>query len=154
MGYNKPLMKISISHVCATAQMDLGEERYDSQKHWVYAHNAGNSAVAPGYFVVPIVAGSGYSFTVTATTQADLPIGVVVNATAATADYCFLQTKGNCNLEAHADASFASGDLGMVAADGTVVKASAITDIIGPVVAKALSAVASGASGKFWINCR
>jgi hypothetical protein len=60
-------------------------------------------------------------------------------------------TKGFGSIEAEASASFAAGALAILAADGTVTNKTISTGFVGPVCAKTMEAIASGASGQAYI---
>jgi hypothetical protein len=61
---------------------------------YVYVYNDADSFAYPGMIATPIVAGTGYSFTITTTAGLDIPLGVVRNKTFASYAYGWILYKG------------------------------------------------------------
>lgn len=129
---------------------EVGTRLRYGDEDYIFVYNAGNSQISPGYAAI-VSAVTGYSVTVSSTTSVDFAIGVVKHATLTTGTYGWLLTKGFGKVTAEANMSFAAGALAILAADGTVTNKTISTGFVGPVVAKAMAAIASGASGDAYI---
>lgn len=97
--YKQQLWQESVSATTATPSVTLGTRRIVAAKEYVYAYNAA-SAADQGCIVRPQENNdSGYSFTVTTVAGSLQPVmGAVSEATAASGDYCWVQTKGKARL--------------------------------------------------------
>lgn len=147
-----PVLFETVSNVTATPSIDVGTVRREGDEEYIYAYNAGSSTASVGKGVV-VSAVSGYSITVSSTTSVDFCVGHVKHADIPTGSYGWLCTKGWVQADAHADVSFAAGALAILAADGKLTNKTISTGFVAPAHAKAMAAIASGASGTFFIKC-
>ena len=104
-----PIRFESVSAVTATNTVDLGTRAVDGGNEYVYVYNAGNSQISKGFAAV-LSATTGYSVTVSSTTQVDIALGMVKNATLTTGTYGWLMIKGFATFCAGANDSFAAGN--------------------------------------------
>lgn len=142
----------TVSNVTATPSVEVGTRRVYGDEDYLYVYNAGSSTAGVNKGVV-VSAVSGYSITVSSTTMVDICVGHVKHAAIPTGSYGWVCTRGWVQCDAHADQSFAAGGLGVLAADGALTNKSISTGFVAPAHAKAMAAVASGASGTFFIKC-
>jgi hypothetical protein len=129
---------------------EVGTRLRSGDEDYLFVYNAGNSQINPGHAAI-VSAVTGYSVTVSSVTSVDFAVGFVKHATLTTGTYGWLLTKGFGSIEAEASASFAAGALAILAADGTVTNKTISTGFVGTVCAKAMEAIASGASGQAYI---
>lgn len=142
----------TVSNVTATPSVEVGTRRVYGDEDYLYVYNAGSSTAGVNKGVV-VSAVSGYSITVSSTTMVDICVGHVKHAAIPTGSYGWVCTRGWVQCDAHADQSFVAGGLGVLAADGALTNKSISTGFVAPAHAKAMAAVASGASGTFFIKC-
>lgn len=147
-----PVLFETVSNVTATPSIDVGTVRREGDEEYIYAFNAGSSTASVGKGVI-VSAVSGYSITVSSITMVDICVGHVKHADIPTGSYGWLCTKGWVQADAHADQSFAAGALAILAADGKLTNKTSGIAFLAPAHAKAMAAVASGASGTFFIKC-
>ncbi len=151
--YDQQILFEGISNVTATNSVEVGTERKVGDETYRYVYNAGGEQIAPSYGVI-LSAVTGYSVTISSVTSVDFLVGVVKHATLTTATYGWVLTQGFCDIEMEADNSAAAGDLLVLAADGEFANKTISTGYPAPVQAKAMEAIASGASGSAFINVR
>lgn len=147
-----PVLFESVSNVTATPLVEVGTVRREGDEEYIYVYNAGSSTAGVNKGVV-VSAVSGYSVTVSSVTMVDICVGHVKHAAIPTGSYGWICTKGWIQADAHADQSFAAGALAVLAADGALTNKNISTGFVAPAHAKAMAAVASGASGTFFIKC-
>jgi hypothetical protein len=128
----------------------VGDVRHEGANQYRYVFNAGASTLSSGKGAI-LSAVSGYSVTVSSTTSVDLLVGVAVNSIAASA-YGYILEKGFGQVQMGADYSAAAGALLILAADGTFTNKTISTGFVSPGLVKAMSAIASGASGTAYIS--
>ena len=129
----------------------VGDTLANGNELYRFVYNTGSSTANVGDSVV-VSAVSGYSVTVSSTTSVDLCIGVVKHAAIATGYYGYVVTQGFSQVNMGADLSAAAGALLILAADGKLSAKTISTGYVGPVVGKAMQAIASGASGTAYIS--
>ena len=142
----------TVSNVTATPSVEVGRRRTVNDEEYLYVYNAGSSTAGVNKGVV-VSAVSGYSVTVSSVTMVDICVGHVKHTAIPTGSYGWVCTRGWIQADAHADQSFAAGALGVLAHDGALTNKSISTGFVAPAHAKAMAAVASGASGTFFIKC-
>lgn len=116
-----------------------------------FVYNDGNSQITPGHAAV-LSAVAGYSCTVSSTTSVDFAVGVCKHATLTTGTYGWLMTKGFGQVQMGANESCAAGALLVLASDGKLANKTSGIGYTGNLVGKAMSAIASGASGAAYIS--
>lgn len=134
---------------------ELGQETYDSDGNkYVYVYNDCNSQISPSYGVaVQSGVSTGYSVTLSTVTSADLLVGVVKHATIATGNYGWVLTRGVAQVEMLASSgSVATNAPIEIGANGLFAPVSNTTGNKAPIVAKALEAIVSGASGSAYFS--
>jgi hypothetical protein len=131
---------------------ELGTLIQEGGLHYLFVYNSGGHTAPVGYGVVPDSATTGYSVTVSATTSADLCIGVVRNTPLVTGAYGWVVTKGVTSVQMHADASAAARGLLEIGGNGVFVPVSNTTGNKCPAAALTLAGIASAVSGSAFIN--
>jgi len=131
---------------------ELGTEIQEGGIRYLFAYNGGAHTAPVGYGVVPNSSTTGFTFTVSAATSADLVIGVVRNAAIPGGSYGWLVTKGVTPVQMHADASAAVRLLLEVGANGVFVPVSNTTGNKAPAAALTVAAIASAASGNAFVS--
>lgn len=93
--YKQNLFTESVTAVTATNTVELGTRRVVDGKEYVYCYNGADIA-DKRLFVKPLASNStGYTFTVTTVSNSVRPvIGLINEATCATASYCWVLVKG------------------------------------------------------------
>lgn len=130
----------------------LGDRIEHGGAKYLFVYNAGGTQISTGQGCVPVAGGSNYSMTVSSVTMYDLLVGVCKNATIAAAGYGWVVTQGYTNIVTSANTGIAAGDVCVLAANGAFVpKASGIAFLAAPLV-KALSTIASNASGSAYVS--
>lgn len=117
-----------------------------------FVYNTGNSQISTGRAVV-LSAVSGYSVTVSSVTitAGNVPVGVCNHATILTGQYGWIVERGFASCYV-ADAAAVGAAL-IVTEDGGFVTYATAPAALGPIVAKAMSAVASGTvTGLCYVN--
>ena len=151
----------SVSTTTLTNTVPIGTEWGDaSGNKYIYAFNASNSQLSQGQFCVLATNVSGYSVTITNATSVDIAVGMVRNATIATAGFGWLMTKGFAGI-ATDNTSFVTGQgllLGVNGAFGAVTStiASFVTSVIvgralGPIPTQTTCSTAANLNAA-WIN--
>lgn len=155
MGYGYVnLFEETVSAVTATNSVGLGQTRHYNGVDYVYAYNAGNSQINPGYGVIAS-ANSGYSCTLSSAIG-DRCFGVVHNATATTGTYFWLAQQGFVHIQASDTASAAvQGARFFMDANGTFRHAA--TGATGSTwafnaVATAVEAISTAGTGAVYLN--
>lgn len=151
--YSEILNFAGVSQVTQTLgpnDPEVGTRLRSGDEDYIFVYNAGTTQISPGYAAI-LSAVTGYSVTVSSTTSVDFAVGFVKHATLTTGTYGWLLTKGFGKMTAEANMSFAAGALAILAADGTVTNKTISTGFVGPACAKAMAAIASGASGDAYI---
>jgi hypothetical protein len=148
---NTPVYMESISAVTATPSVQVGSLRHVGDEQYIYVYNAGNSQINPAY-AATVSAVSGYSVTVSSTTSVDIAVGVCKHVTLTTGTYGWLMTRGFCEIKMGADNSAAAGVPIGIGTDGTFAHVTQTTIAAGPILGKAMAAIASGASGTAFLR--
>ena len=124
---------------------EIGTRMVVDELEYLFCYNAGGEQIGVGQ-PVTLSGVTGFSVTVSTTTQTDMAIGVRQHSTMVTATYGWIATKGLGTVEMSANESCVTGEVLAVGAEGFGL-ASNSTDFQTPTVAKALESIASGASG-------
>lgn len=149
-----PIRFGSVSMVTATLggnDPTPGDRTVYGDEKYVFVYNAGNSQISPGYGAV-LSAVTGYSVTVSSTTNADFFVGFCKHATLTTGTYGWLVTQGFCQVTTTANDSCVTGQMLTLGVDGTVALKSQSTGYLTPVIGKAMASIASGSSGTAYIS--
>ena len=112
-----PIIFESVSQTTATNSVDLGTEVTVDGRKYTYVYNAGNSQISVGYGAT-VSGTSGYSVTVSSTTNLDALVGVCYHATIATGYYGWLLTRGAGKVKAPASTALVAGDILFAGGDG------------------------------------
>ena len=154
MGQNNSMRWLGVSAVISniTSLNNLpavGEfVREPSTDHeYCFIYNDCNSELKTGDGVVLCSNASAGSVTLSSVSGANMPFGLVKNASIATGCYGFVLTKGFGRVNMHADVSAAVGEPLFLGANGKFGNKSISTGAMANVVGQALSAIASGVSG-------
>lgn len=141
----------TVSNVTATPSEQVGVLRRVGDELYRYVYNAGSSTagVAKGVTVSGV---SGYSVTVSTTTSVDICVGVVKHADIPTGSYGWVMVRGFCEIKMGADNSAAAGVPIGIGTDGTFAHVTQTTIAAGPIIGKAMAAIASGASGTAYMT--
>lgn len=135
MGTNETPSSVTLANT-----VTLGTQWADGAgNQYVYVYNASNSQLSQGQFVVLATNVSGYSVTITNATSVDIGVGVIRNATMATAAYGWAMYRGFSGVSTDS-ASFVTNQCMLLGANGnfgavTSTIASFVTSVI---VGKAL----------------
>lgn len=129
----------------------VGDVASIGNDNYLFVYNAGSSTANVGDGVI-LSAVSGYSVTVSSTTSVDLLVGVVKHTALATGYYGYVCTRGFVNVNMGANLSAAAGAGLILAADGKFTAKTCATGYAGPIQAKAMVAIASGASGTAFVS--
>lgn len=148
---NEKIFNESVSNVTATPSEQVGALRRKDDEQYVYVYNAGNSQISPSYGTT-VSAVTGYSVTVSTTTSVDICMGVVKHATLTTGTYGWLMSRGFCQIQMGANNSAAAGVPIGIGSDGTFAHVTQTTIAAGPILGKAMEAIASGASGSAYLR--
>ncbi len=140
----------SVSQTTLTASVDLGTRRYENGKEYIYVFNGGGASITSGYGCTVSLL-SGYTVTVSSTTQVNHCVGVA-NSTMATSTYGWIQTKGFCKVKLSANNSMALNDPIKLGTDGLFGVNSVATGNIDLQCGFAIEAVASGGSGSIYLR--
>ena len=133
-----------------TASVDLGTRREENGKSYIYVYNGGGASITSGYGCTVSLL-SGYTVTVSSTTQVNHCVGVA-NTTMATATYGWIQTKGFCKIKLSANNSMALNDPIKLGTDGLFGVNSVATGNIDLQCGFAIEAVASAGSGSIYLR--
>ena len=160
MSYNQglPVKFYGVSHVTATLSSrhpQLGMETYDADGNkYVWMYNDCDSTLPPGIgLVLQSGVSTAFSMTLTATTNANIAVGVVKHASIPTNNYGFVLTRGIGIAEMiTASGTVAANQPIALAANGEWDKVSNTTGNLVPAVGVALAAIISGASGSAFFN--
>ena len=116
-----PVVFESVSQTTLTNSVQLGSRRKDAQGYeYVYVYNDGGEQIAPTYGCIQSTGTSGYSVTITSVADvAQRFMGVVKQATIATAYYGWIINKGYCLLEASVDSTVTAMKYVGLAVNGT-----------------------------------
>lgn len=117
--YNTPLYAESISSVTATPSVLTGAHRTEAGDEYRYVYNDGNSQIGPGYGCI-ISAVSGYSVTISSTTNSNGFFGIVKHATLTTGTYGWVMVRGFAPIKAPANSGIAAGAILGIGGDGVV----------------------------------
>ena len=129
---------------------ELGTRMVVDEMEYIFVYNAGGANIGVGQ-PVTVSAVTGYSVTVSCITQVDFAIGVRQHSTLSTGAYGWVAKNGFGIVEMSANESAAAGGALAVGAEGFG-SASNSTDYQTPTVAKAMEAIASGASGSAFFS--
>jgi hypothetical protein len=142
-----PIQFGSVSMVTASLgknDPEPGTVRLEGDEKYIFCYNNGNSQLSVGNAAV--VSGvTGYSVTVSSTSSADIPVGIVKHATLTTGTYGWLLVRGFGTAKMGSNFSCVTGQLLVLGADGTFDIKSNVTGNVGP-CAKAMGSAASGAT--------
>lgn len=148
---NEKIYTESVSAVTATPSEQVGILRRVGDEHYIYVYNNGTSQISPGY-AATISGVTGYSVTVSTTTSVDIAVGVCKHATLTTGTYGWLMTRGFGQVQMGANNSAAAGVPIGIGTDGTFAHVTQTTIAAGPILGKAMEAIASGASGTAYLR--
>ena len=152
-GYQQ-LFTESVSTVTLTPSVALGTRRLEDGVEYLYVYNAGTTVLA-GMGVIPSLM-SGFSVVVSSVTG-DACFGVVTNTDLATSCYGWLAVKGVVTVDmVNNDVTAVTGKGIMLQTNGSFTTVT--TGVTGSTWAHnacgtLLVSVASGSSGKAYINC-
>lgn len=130
---------------------EVGTRMRDGDEEYIFVYNNGGETITKGDLCT-VSAVSGYSVTLSTTTGVDIAVGLCKHATMATATYGWLLTKGFSQINMHADNSVAAGGVLVCGDLGKFFNKTIATGFPSPVIAKAMAAIASGASGTAFLN--
>ena len=155
-----PVGFAGVSQVTATRgtnDPEVGTVIRSGDEEYIYCYNVGSSTINPGHGVI-VSAVTGYSVTVSSVTAVDFFVAVCKHAAVPTGSYGWLVTKGFCAVEMGADNSAAAGQVLCAGVDGTWALKTTTTGLNGAydaqhTQAKAMEAIASGASGMAFVKC-
>lgn len=139
----RELFKETVSAVTATAPADLtpGTIRFEGDKEYQYVYNGGGASAMVGAYVRS-TSTSGYTVTVTGTSQLAIPFGIVQSVTLTTGGYGWVLKRGTTTFIADTNSSFAIGQGICVGTDGKWINASAAAKFV----------VASGTTTTSWAD--
>ena len=143
-----------VSQVTATLGVndpEVGTIFRQGDEEYLFVYNNGNSQISVGQFAV-VTAVTGYSVTVSSTTQVDKPVGVCKNATLTTGTYGWLLTRGFGPVKAVANSALAAGDLLLPGGDGLWSNKAIATGNTANEYGKVMVATASGGIGDAFIK--
>ena|SRR3990167_1395545 len=149
------LFEESVSAVTATNSVQLGTVRYENGRRYQYVYNNGTTAISPGYGCI-ISALTGYSVTISSTTEVKLCFGVVYHNTLTTATYGWVVKDGFVPVQCTASTGLAVGDSLVLGDDGVATRITLITGYTNfPVYTYGyvVQATASGGSGYALVHC-
>lgn len=135
-----------VSQVTATLGVndpEVGTIFRQGDEEYIFVYNNGNSQISVGQAAI-VTAVTGYSVTVSSTTQVDHPVGVVKHATLTTGTYGWLLIRGFGPAKVVANSTVAAGDLLMLGGDGLWSNKSIATGNTGNEFGKVVVATASG----------
>lgn len=144
-----------ISNVTATKgtnDPELGQTTFYNGADYLYVYSSNEASV--GHAVI-MTGTTGYTVSVGTVTNVDIPAGWVQHATLTTGTYGWIATRGVLKMQMSAAASVAIGGLVVAGANGfmnTLIVSGGTVVVQGPAVARALSNVASTASGYFYVR--
>lgn len=151
---NEPIRFAGVSMVTAslgTNDPEVGARTTHNGEEYVFVYNVGSSTANIGHAC--IVSGvSGYSVTVSSVTNADFAVGFVKHSGLATGEYGWLMTRGFMEVEMSPDNSAAVGQMLNLGPDGGLAQVSNTTGQASVYLAKAMEAMASGASGTAYVS--
>lgn len=158
---NHPIRFAGVSMVTATPgsnDPEVGTVITEGDEEYIFVYNTGNSQISVGQGAV-VSAVTGYSVTVSSTSQVDLPVGVVKHSTLTTGTYGFLLTKGFGKYAVTANGPIvAAGDGLTLGADGywaTKLVTTAYSQSVMPsIFGKAVVATASAGVGEAYFRVR
>jgi hypothetical protein len=151
-----PVGFIGKSHVTdalGSNHPEVGTRMRDGDEEYIWVYNNGGSTISIGKGAV-LTAVTGYSVTVSSTTNLDFLVGVCKHVDIATTQYGWLVTKGFTSVEMEADNSAAAGVLLTLGEAGEFAHKSnaTATGYQSPAFGKAMEAIASAASGQAYIS--
>ena len=117
--YTDPAYVESVSNVTASPSVQNGAIRVENGDVYRYVYNDCNSQIIPGLGVI-ISSNSGFSVTLSSTTNSGGFFGIVHNATLTTGTYGWVMTAGFCKIKAPAGSGIVAGAALGVGADGVV----------------------------------
>lgn len=138
--YTDPAFMESVSNVTATPSVQNGAIRVENGDVYRYVYNDCNSQIIPGLGVI-ISANSGFSVTLSSTTNSGGFFGIVHHATLTTGTHGWVMTAGFCKIKAPANSGIVSGAVLGVGGDGVV------TDVPVTGVAAVIQGYCVGATG-------
>lgn len=125
---------------------ELGTVARVGNNDYIFVYNAGNSQISTG-FAATVSGVSGYSVTVSSVAAlGDIPVGLCVHNTMATATYGWLLKRGFCQFAATANSGTVIGQQLVLGDDGTMGTKTISTGFIGNAWGKVMVSGASGAS--------
>jgi len=151
---NEPVRFLGVSSITNSLganDPELGDRTTDGGKEYVFVYNTGSSTANVGHCCI-VSAVSNYSVTVSSVTNTDQAIGVVVHSGLATGEYGWLLTRGFAEVEMSPDNSAAVAQMLNLGPDGGFAQVSNTTGQASPYFAKAMEAMASGASGTAYVS--
>lgn len=140
----------SVSATTATPSIQLGTERWENGKKYVYVYNKSTSTAATKYGVV-YSAASGYSVTVSSVIG-ELCAGVVVHTDLQPTTYGWVCTRGHVDLYSAGTSAIVVGDKVIMDALGDFTRPSGGTAWTGMVVGIATQATTTAGTFNAFIN--
>ncbi len=138
--FTDPVYAESVSAVTLVPSVQLGAIRVENGDVYRYIYNDGNSQAIPGLGVIMSL-NSGFSCTISSTTNSGGFFGIVHHATITTGAYGWVVTAGFCKIKAPANSGILAGAVLGVGGDGVV------TDVPVTGVAQAVHGYCVGATG-------
>lgn len=148
---NEKICSESVSAVTGTPSESPGARRRHGDEDYQYVYNAGNSQISVGLGAT-VSAVTGYSVTVSTTTSTDICVGVCKHSTLTTGTYGWLMTRGFAQVIMGANNSAAAGVPIGIGTDGTFAHVTQTTVAAGPILGKAMEAIASNGSGSVYLR--
>jgi hypothetical protein len=151
---NRPVRFAGVSMVTASLganDPEVGSRTVHDGEEYVFVYNVGSSTANIGHACI-VSAVSGYSVTVSSVTNVDFAVGVVKHSALATGEYGWLMTRGFMEIEMSPDNSAAVAQMLFLGPDGGFAGVSNLTLVGSPSIAKAMEAMASGASGTAYVS--
>lgn len=145
------LFEESVSAVTATNSVELGTERWEDGRKYVYMYNKSTSTASTKYGVV-YSASSGYSVTISSVGGEQLA-GVVYNADIPPTEYGWVCVKGHVPLTSSGNSAIAAGNRVVLDAAGTFTRSTGGTGYTGVVVALPTGATETAGTFAAFVNC-
>lgn len=150
ISYFGPILFESVSNVTLTNSVQLGTKVQYAGEDYVYVFNAGGASASVGNGMV-MSGVTGYSVTVSSTSQSDICFGVVKHATFTTACYGWLLTRGFAPYQNGMAATATTSDMLCLAVNGAfaaqiVSGGTGFLRELGGTCGKSVSGCASGVS--------
>ena len=151
---NEPVRFAGVSMVTASLganDPEVGARTIHNGEEYVFVYNVGSSTANIGHLCI-VSAVSGYSVTVSSVTNTDFAVGAVKHSALATGEYGWLLTRGFMEIEMSPNNSAAVAQMLNCGPDGGFAQVSNTTGQASVYLAKAMEAIASGASGTAYVS--